>query len=234
MYQSRGATFTIRLKDVIRVVNGDIATGRNLGLDTYPLFDESYRAGLNKKIIEHYWNREIGRETIEDWRFAFRRTMNEIMPPYNKLYETERIKFDPLSTMDIRTVSGDIGETIAEATEASEMDAKGIARGLQVSSSFPQTSLKENGTGNYADSGAESDGSTENSSKGSGSSNSKNTTKNDATSSSSGYTGPASELLTRYRATILNIDMSIVADLNPLFMNIWGNGDTFTEGRFVS
>ena len=62
----------------------------------YPLFDEAYRQTLNNKIIKHFYTREIGYETVGLWRFKLNTKMNEIMPYYNQLYESELIEFDPL------------------------------------------------------------------------------------------------------------------------------------------
>ncbi|URG18054.1 proximal tail tube connector protein [Curtobacterium phage Ayka] len=228
-----GAVFTIRLKKVLDYTHADIETGEGIGLDLYPIFDESYRAGLNKKIIQHYWNREIGRETIEDFRFALMRTMNEIMPLYNQLYETQKLKFDPLSTMDISTVSSDNGENVSNGKSESDTSGDSEASGLNVSNTFPQTALKNNDNANYADSGAESATKSKQTGKVNENRDESLKTKSNAQSATKGYTGPASELLMRYRATLLNIDMLIVNELNLLFMNVWDNGDTYTESGFV-
>ena len=40
-----------------------IESGYDLGLKTYPIFEESYRTILNGKILSHYKFREIGFET---------------------------------------------------------------------------------------------------------------------------------------------------------------------------
>ena len=68
-----------------------------LGLDSYPIFDESYRPILNDKIIRHFYFREIGFETAAQFAFFMRRTMDENMPLFNKYYETEGFVIDPLT-----------------------------------------------------------------------------------------------------------------------------------------
>ena len=65
------------------------AVYRYIGLDKYPIFDETYRHGLNDKIIEHFYFREIGFETAAQFAFYLRRTMNEIMPKYNKMFQAQ-------------------------------------------------------------------------------------------------------------------------------------------------
>ena len=66
----------------------------------FPIFDEAYREGLCKKILNHYYTREIGAETVALWKFWLNQKMNEIMPYYNKLYLTEQLKYDPLHEID--------------------------------------------------------------------------------------------------------------------------------------
>ena len=66
----------------------------DIGLQEYPIFSEDYRATLNKKIIDHFYFREIGSETAELFKFYLNRTMSEIMPYYNKLYNSELLKFN--------------------------------------------------------------------------------------------------------------------------------------------
>lgn len=75
-----------------------ISRGYPLALDSYPIWAEEYREYLNSKIIDHFYFREIGQETPDRFNFFLRRKMNEIMPYYNKLYESELIEFDPLAT----------------------------------------------------------------------------------------------------------------------------------------
>ena len=63
------------------------AVYKYIGLSKYPIFDESYRTHLNDKIIDHYFFREIGQETAAQFAQMMKRTMQEIMPKYNRLYD---------------------------------------------------------------------------------------------------------------------------------------------------
>ena len=69
----------------------------------FPIFDESYRAVLENKILKHYYTREIGAETVGLWKLWLNTRLNEIMPYYNKLYESELIKFNPMYDVDLTT-----------------------------------------------------------------------------------------------------------------------------------
>ena len=62
----------------------------------FPMFSEEYREDLCKKILRHYYTREICEETVGLWKLRLNSRMNEIMPYYNKLYNSELISIQPL------------------------------------------------------------------------------------------------------------------------------------------
>ena len=66
----------------------------------FPIFDEDYRSILCKKILKHYYTREISFETVGLWKLKLNMMMNEIMPFYNQLYESTLLKFNPLNDAD--------------------------------------------------------------------------------------------------------------------------------------
>jgi len=66
----------------------------------FPIFDENYRSVLCQKILKHYYTREIAFETVGLWKLKLDTMMNEIMPYYNKLYESELLEFDPFKDAD--------------------------------------------------------------------------------------------------------------------------------------
>ena len=72
----------------------------------FPIFNESYRETLCKKILNHYYTREICAETVGLWKLWLNQRMTEIMPYYNKLYASEELRFDPLHEVDFtRTIT---------------------------------------------------------------------------------------------------------------------------------
>ena len=80
-------------------------------------FDENYRQVLCKKILKHYYTREIGLETVGLWQLFMNRKLEEIMPYYNKLYNSELIQFNPMHTMDMsktKQITGTEAGTSAE------------------------------------------------------------------------------------------------------------------------
>ena len=74
----------------------------DIGLKDYPIFMEEHREQLNNKIIEHYRFREIGLETPMLFKLYLNRKMNEIMPYYNQLYESELLEFDPITNYEFK------------------------------------------------------------------------------------------------------------------------------------
>ncbi len=60
---------------------------------------QEHRALLFKKILLHYYTREIGYETVGLWKLKLNQKMMEIMPYYNQLYESELIKYNPLENV---------------------------------------------------------------------------------------------------------------------------------------
>lgn len=67
----------------------------------FPIFDEAYRGVLCRKILKHYFTREICEETVGLWKLRLDTRMNEIMPYYNQLYKSELLEFNPLYDVDI-------------------------------------------------------------------------------------------------------------------------------------
>ncbi len=59
---------------------------------------------LCKKILRHYYTREICCETVGRWKLFLSDKMKNIMPYYNQLYQSELLKIDPLVSVN-RSVS---------------------------------------------------------------------------------------------------------------------------------
>ena len=68
----------------------------------FPIFDEDYRNVLCKKIIKHFYMREIGCETVSLWKLYLCNKMNAIMPFYNQLYKFAEYEFNPILDTDMR------------------------------------------------------------------------------------------------------------------------------------
>lgn len=104
-----------------------------LGLNDYPLWDETYREHLNTKIIRHYYMREIGVETMGYFRLMMKRTMHEIMPYYNQLYESEDLITEPMYSKNMthsekwtrdEVINNDVGHDETTVTDTDTTDER--------------------------------------------------------------------------------------------------------------
>ncbi len=94
---SSGLSESVGLNDVAQVIRNSIPKIFDF---YFPIFDENYKPILCEKILKHYYTREIGAETVGLWKLWLNMRLNEIMPYYNKLYETELLEFNPLYEVD--------------------------------------------------------------------------------------------------------------------------------------
>ena len=106
------AHYTVTIKTLLD-------NGFDLGLQDYPIWNESYRNILNKKILDHYYMDEIGYETAELFKHFLNARMREIMPYYNDLYNNqEKIISDTLENVDLYE-SSSRNNTNSVSTESS-------------------------------------------------------------------------------------------------------------------
>ena len=184
-----------------------IQSGFDLGLNDYPIFEESYRSKLNEKILNHYYMREIGFETAGLFKRYLNVKMNEIMPYYNQLYLSAQIEFDPLETYS--TNEQYERETTGDNTSQDEGENKSLQNDT------PMGSLQDPFSENYATTSQKTNAT--NTTKLNSSENEKYSRKlsgkNDSKSNS--------QLLMEYRQSFLNIDMMIIEELDVLFMQLW-------------
>lgn len=211
----------------------------------FPIFDENYRQVLCRKILKHYYTREIAHETVGRWKLALNAKLNEIMPYYNQLYKSELLEFNPFYDVDLtrsREGSGTSNRT-SNNTETNSGTSKNVSSGSGVSntntlnrfSDTPQNSMDTQG---IADSvplttvtkvnedntttNESTDTITRNDSRtGSGAENINNTDKYIETVKGKQGTENYSSLLKKFRETFLNIDMMIIEDCSDCFFTLW-------------
>lgn len=210
---------------------------------TYPIFEDDYKLGLEKKIIEHYYTREIGEETVGLWKMRLRAKMREIMPYYNQLYISALQTFDPFNDTDITTThtleraeNGTVetsGANSGKSSGSSTTAGKSSTTQEQDYSDTPQGDATGVLDKKYLTSVTVENASGENSATQTTSGETSGTTSSEETRKASstdeyiekiaGKRGGASysALLQEFRETFLNIDMEVVGELSDLFMNIW-------------
>lgn len=211
----------------------------------FPIFDENYRQVLCRKILKHYYTREIAHETVGRWKLALNAKLNEIMPYYNQLYKSELLEFNPFYDVDLtrsKEGSGTSNRT-SNNTETNSGTSKNVSSGRGTSntdtlnrfSDTPQNSMDTQG---IADSvplttvtkvnedntttNESTDTLTRNDNKtGSGTENINNTDKYIETVRGKQGTENYSSLLKKFRETFLNIDMMIIEDCSDCFFTLW-------------
>lgn len=211
----------------------------------FPIFDENYRQVLCRKILKHYYTREIAHETVGRWKLALNAKLNEIMPYYNQLYKSELLEFNPFYDVDLtrsREGSGTSNRT-SNNTETNNDTSKNVGSSSGTSntdtlnrfSDTPQNSMDTQG---IADSVPlttvtkvnENNTTTNNSTDtitrtgnrtGSGAENINNTDKYIETIKGKQGTENYSSLLKKFRETFLNIDMRIIEDCSDCFFTLW-------------
>lgn len=157
---------------------------------------------LASLIVQHYWMREIGLETVELFKHQAKVAMAEIMEEKAPLIYSASLQYDPL-------VNVDFTETYTENTSQD-----GNADGLNVNSDTPQGQISKTRilAGDYATSTGASEGTSH--SEG----------KQEYTRRQKGNSGAlttAQALVRDYRKTIIMINRDIIKDLSPLFMGIY-------------
>lgn len=173
---------------------------------------------LARKIIDHYFMREIGYETIGLFKHYTKVYMQEIMERYLPLIYSSSINYDPLVNVDYteqftRNIQG---------TGESESSSNNSASGLSVNSDTPQGQINKNDIlkGKYAS----NTGASETESKiNDNSSTSSNTDENyiKKVKGNSGVSATAQRMIQQYRDNIIAIDEQIIKELDKLFMGLY-------------
>lgn len=165
--------------------------------EDFPIFDESYRKTLERKIIDHYYFREIGQETPYRFKKVLGTKLREIMPYYNKLYESELKLFaetDPFESYNL--------------TETLSRNSSSTSKLLNLLSDTPQGSVDVN-SNDYVSNIAKTNG------DGTNTESYTLTRKGNIGVQTLGYE------MNEYRKAFLRIDEDILKELNECFLLIY-------------
>lgn len=177
----------------------------------YPIFDESYRNILQTKILKNYYMREIAHETIGLFKMRLDNQLNVSMPYFNQLYDSVKIKINPLSDYDIKETLDRNGTQIGTVQD----EGSSSSNGKEIFYQYPQTELS--GNNDYATTMTTNEDSIQ-----TDNTNTKDLkTTDNYIKSISGNKLPQSDLLQKYRETFLNIDEQVVNSLDNLFFMLW-------------
>ena len=87
----------------------------------FPIFDENHRLELEEKIIRRYYFRRLCCEDVDEWKVRFDARLNEIMPYYNKMYESIGYLTDILEDVDYQRIIGeDTQKANSERTKSTQ------------------------------------------------------------------------------------------------------------------
>lgn len=201
----------------------------------YNFYDPRAKDAFEEKFINHYYDYEIGFETITKFKQKLRSKLNENYPMYKQLYETElRCKdIDFMLNKDlVESITRDLeradenishsnntsnGSTSVTGTDGSDFKESSINNGNSTVNFNDLTTI--NKTDNTFTNSTETKNSSEGGNKSEGKGNEKETT----TLKSQGNIGVTSsaELLEKWRSVLINLDLMIIEDCASLFMQIY-------------
>lgn len=177
---------------------------------------------LAKKIINHYYMREIGLETPALFKHYVKVKLDEIMESKLPLIYTNAIQYDPLINVDFtEQFTRSIDQQ--QNTSGSSSDSAS-ASGLTVNSNTPQGQITKASilAGDYAT----NTNAFENETSSSVSTGSEGTTNTDETYTkrvrgNQGISASYQAMIKQFRENIVSIDKDIIDELNVLFMGLF-------------
>lgn len=181
---------------------------------------------LASAIVDHYYMREIGYETIGLFKHYAKVYMREMMSRYLPLIYSNCIEYNPLINTDYEeTFIKNTTRNITGSGE-SESSSSNSASGLSVNSDTPQGQItKENILGgSYASNtgASETESSITDSSSNSTSSDEEgNETYSKKIKGKTGSYDTVQRLIKQYRENIISIDEQIIKELDKLFMGLY-------------
>ncbi len=173
---------------------------------------------LAKKIVDHYYMREIGFETIGLFIHEVHDEMQELMEEYLPLIYSSSIEYDPL-------VNVDYTESFARTQNMgnnSNTSSSSSGSSLGINSETPQGQISKSDilNGRYASNTNATENEISNTTGTSSTSNNlENYTKR--VKGNSGVSATAQKMIEQYRNNIRAIDREIIKKLNVLFMGIY-------------
>lgn len=169
---------------------------------------------LAKKIVDHYYMRELGFETPALFRHYAKVTMNEIMERYLPLIYSVNINYDPLVNVDYTETFNRSADSTNSGTSNSNTS------GLTVNSDTPQKQINKNEilSGKYASSTGANEVADETNTSSSGETNEEYTKR---VKGNSGVSATAQKMVEQFRDNIVNVDSDIIKELSTLFMGLY-------------
>ena len=184
----------------------------------YNLYNNDLKPWFEEKFYQHFMFYEIGFDTIGMFKQRLMTKLNDIYPYYKQLYETEiRSKgIDFMLNKDLKESYVRELTSNSNSNQESNVSSNSLSTAGQLTPSLIANSQKID---KFMDSAQKDNSSSNSTSTGESNGNS----KEEYTLTSQGNIGITSsaELLTKWRETLLNIDLMIFEECNDLFMQIF-------------
>ena len=203
------AKYTITIKTLID-------NNFDFKMDSYPIFDETYRNTLNQNILYHYYENEIGFETAPLFRFYLNQKLNEIMPYYNELYKVQKKLIDEnLLLNNVNLTEQLIGSNTTETSSTSQSSNNG----KNLFQDTPQGKISQTDIDNQT----WATNLTLNKNEIEDESNAKGNGTNEYLKTILGNNGGKFniDILNDIKNNLMNIDLMVINELNDLFMGIF-------------
>lgn len=172
------------------------------------------KESLAKQIVDTYYMREIGFETIGLFKHYAKLKMREIMGQYAQVIYSAAIKINPL-------VNEDYTESFTRDVKTEgDSNTSSTGNGFGITSDTPQSGITKTDlmAGNYATTATGDETTTTGNTNATGS---ENETYTRSVRGNRGISSNAPYLIQQYRDYIINIYDEIVKSCNDLFMGIY-------------
>lgn len=173
---------------------------------------------LARKIVDHYFMREIGYETPALFRHFVKIKMKEIMEYELPVVYSNSLEYDPLESVLFDITE----ERKIKGQGSSESESSSNGSGLSIASDTPQGRINKQDilSGNYASNTNASE--TETGVKGSTDTTSETTEEfKHHEQGNKGVLDSYQKMLVDYRKSLVAVDREIIDQLNELFMGIY-------------
>ena len=195
-------------------------------------YEGDEKLAFEKKVIDHYYFRQIGQETVERFKHFFRCRIREIMPYYKQVYKSIKIMDeikDPFGNVDVTETfeeersesstassnSSSSSDTSLVSHEAKEHIISDAPRGAisNIQSYMTNAETEDNDSSGTTSSDASAQGTSSGESNG--------TVKHTFRKTGNQGVNTYAHDMVEYRQTFLNIDKMVIDDLNDLFLGVY-------------
>ena len=209
---------TVELRDIVE-------SGTDIWDFDYPSFYEGdEKKKFEQKVIDHFYFRQIGQETVGRWLHYFRARIREIMPYYIQLYKSEKYMEeieDPFATVDYTETYEEETNGTATGESSATSDSTTNDDHEHRFSNTPQGSISN--LDNYLTEASVDDSNTTSSVDSSTTSSSESTGYTKHTLTKKGAMGVTTfgHDMIEYRQSFINIDLMVINNLQDLFLGVY-------------